>query len=195
MSGGPRVRLVDRLVRLGLDHDLDRPVVAKDPVQRLDQLLDHRHRRLALHAQRALTSQPQHQVLGAEDLGDVDRTVRTPQRLLPVLRDRSGVRTVLERRVEPQPGRHELSLQAIAVEQRLQLVRFLADLGLRLRGDVGNGVIVMELDRSEAHLGELRDLVLHAQRLTSRRAVDVGAVSHIPGTGSELDLLMRVLLC
>ena len=187
MAGGAGVGAVNRLIRLRLDRDADLLVVAEHAVEGLLELVDHRDRVLRLLAQRPLASKPEDDEVRAEDVRDVDRALRAPHRALPVFALGRGVGAVLEGGVEPEARRDEFAADAEPVEKLAELVGLVLDLLDRLRGDVRNGVVVVELDRGEAHLREALDLLAHCQGLTRGRTVDVRSLGDVPRTHGVLE--------
>src|SRR5262249_55029999 len=92
-----------------------------------------------------------------------------------------GVAAVDGLRVLPQSRRDKLCKQAFAIEDFLQLGGGLFQRA-RVVVDVGDGVVIVELDAIEAELLVFTELGGEGQLLANRRTEWVSACTDVPGT-------------
>ena len=183
VADGRQIRLVHRLVRLGLAQDADLLVVLEDRVPGVDDPGDGRPGALGLADVGALAGQPEDVVLAADLAGDVGAALGAVEGVLPIGRVVRGERAVDGPRVFPEPGGDDLDEQALAVEDLLDL----GDPLERARPvEVGrDDVVVVELDAVEAQLLVRLELAGVLHLLADRRPERVGPGADVPGAEGE----------
>ena len=192
VADGRQVRLVHRLVGLGLAEDADLLVVLEDRVPGVDDPADGRLGVLGLADVGALAGQPEDVVLAADLAGDVDAPLGAVEGVLAVGGVVRGEGAVDRPRIFPEPGGDDLDEQALAVEDLLDL----GDPLERARPvEVGrDDVVVVELDGVEAELLVRLELAGELHLLADRRAERVGAGADVPGAEGEAVLWSGVRL-
>ncbi len=190
VADGGDVGVVHRLVGLGLDGDADLPVVGQHLVQRLDQQLDAAPAVLGFAQVGAFARQPEDDQVRVEITGDVNASQRAVDGVLPALRVVARVGAVNGLRAEPKPRGDHLGRHAGVVELLLELLCFLAQLRVGLAVNVRHRVVVMKHHGVEAKLLELVELPVEGLHGAGGRAVRVLTFADIPGTETELVLML-----
>ena len=188
MANGAADGAVNGLIGLGLDADTDGLVVGQHFVDGIDQLPGSPDRALALCAQGPLTGQPQNNQVTSQLLGNVDGAVGTPHGELPVLGVGAHEAAVLGVLVHPQPGSHELSLEAVLVQQLFDFPGVGLDLFLSHVVHVGHSVIIMELNGGKAQFRKPGEFGFQINGLTGFGAVGIRTGVNIPGAHREFEL-------
>ena len=187
VTDGRDVGVVHRLVRLGLDHDADVLVVVEHLLHGVGDALGGDDGILGFADVGAFTGEPQHDVLGAEGLGDIDGALAALDGVFAALRAVVGVAAVDGVGVEPHARRDELGGQPFAVEDLLELLGLLDDLsGGHLEvAHARHGVVVVELDAVEADLLVAGELLGEGHGLADFGPERIGAFVDVPGTKRE----------
>ena len=180
MTGSAADGAVDGLIGLRLDENQRIITIGQDVVERVAQLEGHFNGILALGAERALTGQPQLDLVRAKRLSDVAGAAGTPLGKLTVFLAGSSEAAVIRALVEPQTRRDKLCKQAVFVEHRLDVLCVVDDLLLGHVVHVGNGVVVMELHAGQADLGVLLHFLLERNALAMAGAKGFVALVDVP---------------
>ena len=187
VTGSAADGAVDGLIGLRLNEDQSIVTIGEDVVERVAQLERHLDGVLALGAERAFTSQPQLDLVGAQSLGDVAGAACTPLRELAVFLQGRGEAAVIRAFVEPQTRCDELSEQTVLVQRRLDVLCIVNDLLLGHVVHVGNSVVVMELHAGQTDLGILLHFLFQGDALAVTRTKGLVALVNVPRTGGKAE--------
>ena len=185
VADGGDVGMVHRLVGFGLDAETGLRVMGQHRVEGGGEQFGRACAGFGFAQISALAGEPEHDEIGAELAGDIDRLLGAIKGVLTVGFAIGRVAAIDRARGKPEAGSDDLGHDALAVELVAEGFGFFEHLRVGLRVDFGHGVVVVKHHRGEAQFLQSGEFPREGLGRAGLGAVGVAALTEVPWAGTE----------